>query len=407
MAICPPEVARAARFAYAGGRFEMFKYGHSDKPVWEYDINSAYPAAIAKLPNLARGVWQRHEGDPGDRPFAVYRVTVTTGELVAPNPLFFRTRKGSICYPPVVTGWYWSPEIAATRKYLEKYGGEMVIHEAWEFVRDPDAPLPFDFVGSMYAKRQVAKRNKEGVQIAYKLTLNSLYGKLAQQVGWVAAEGVKAAKLPPYHQLEWAGFITSYARSLILQAITLDRDSIIATETDAVFSTRPLDLPVNDGLGAWKESKFNSLTYVQSGLYFADSEEEGPIVKCRGVDKGSITRQMVDDILDDPMAAHTLDAPLTRFMGAGTSLVRGLSHWTRWETETKTMKLYPTGKRVHDWCPECTDGSIGRKWHYTLVPHPGGVSAEYPVAWINPDPLMTELEEARVLEVDYADEMGV
>src|SRR5690348_2177379 len=49
----PKQVYDAARVAYAGGRFELFKLGHYPSTVYQYDINSAYPAAIASLPDLS------------------------------------------------------------------------------------------------------------------------------------------------------------------------------------------------------------------------------------------------------------------------------------------------------------------------------------------------------------------
>lgn len=397
----PDKVRRAARFAYAGGRFEMFKYGDSRRPVYEYDINSAYPAAIQHLPNLQQGDWIYHDADVGDLPFALYNISIDMGnDFVSPGPMFYRFKNGAIAYPPRVTSWVWSPEVAAIREYIAKYGGAMTVHKVWEFKRHPGSKLPFTFVGDMYAKRQNAKRAGEGVQIAYKLTLNSLYGKLAQQVGYVPATKTKPARKPPYHQIEWAGYVTSYCRALLLRAITMDRDAVIAVETDALFTTHPLPLPLNDGLGAWKETKFDNLTYVQSGHYYADEDGE-PVIKCRGIDKGSVTRKDVQALLQSS-SEPILPARLTRFVGAGQALVRGMEHWCRWEVQPKQLSLFPTGKRVHPLCPSCRpDGALGHEWHLTMVPIPGGQSHEFPIAWENPNPDMTMLEELRNLEPEY------
>lgn len=413
MAVTPDRVRSAARKAYAGGRFEMFKYGDSCLPVWEYDINSAYPAAIQKLPNLQQGQWIHHDSDVGALPFALYHVRYrklldwadddSQLDVVNPGPFFYRMPHGAIAYPPVVDNWVWSPEVDAARLYVEKYGGELEITECWEFKRDPGSKLPFEFVGPLYAKRQNAKAARLGVQIAYKLILTSLYGKLAQQVGYVPATDKHPAKIPPFHQIEWAGYVTSYARALILKAITLDRDAVIAVETDALFTTHPLDLPLNGGLGAWKETRFDNLTYVQSGHYYADETDAGPIIKCRGIDKGEVTRDDIQQLLQSD-GSHQLVAPLTRFIGAGTGLVRGLGIWCRWLTENRTLSLYPTGKRIHSYCAACRDdGALGHDWHQTMVPVPGGVSSEFPIAWENPNPAMQVLEDARGIVNEYED----
>jgi hypothetical protein len=43
---------------------------------------------------------------------------------------------------------------------------------------------------------------------------------------------------------------------------------LIAVETDAVFSTVPLDLPIGEGLGEWECTTFDEMIYLQSGMYF-------------------------------------------------------------------------------------------------------------------------------------------
>jgi len=412
MAESPPEVARAAQYAYAGGRFEMFQYGTYEGKVWEYDINSAYPAAMGDLPSLSHGRWVHHPTplpvDVSGR-FTVYRVRYSdgVGNPRNPHPFYLRLADGSICYPPHVTGWYWSPEIRAAHAYTAKYGGTVELLESWEFVPDPGAPKPFAFVAKLYAERQVMKRQKDGAQLALKLVINSLYGKVAQQVGWSIDKAGKLHK-PPYHQLEWAGYITSFCRARILTAITQDRDAIISTETDALFSTRPLDLPVNDGLGAWEETIFTSMDYVQSGVYFATKDTGEEVVKMRGVDRGWVpvpfatTRAAVQATLTRPLEDRVLPAPLTRFKGAGVALQQDFSQWCRWTTDTKHLRLYPTGKRVHYDCPTCARGAI-RGLHRTAVPVSGGESYAYPVAWVD-DKSMREVEETAQWRVEAARE---
>lgn len=55
----PPEVEGAARHGYFGGRSEAPVYGEIPGPIYRYDLRSAYPSAIAELPNLTRGRWVR------------------------------------------------------------------------------------------------------------------------------------------------------------------------------------------------------------------------------------------------------------------------------------------------------------------------------------------------------------
>jgi hypothetical protein len=55
----PDAVSEAAKYGYAGGRFEMFRLGRTKGPIYSMDINSAYPFGISRLPDLCVGVWER------------------------------------------------------------------------------------------------------------------------------------------------------------------------------------------------------------------------------------------------------------------------------------------------------------------------------------------------------------
>lgn len=412
----PEMAARAARFAYAGGRFEMVKYGSVKGKVYEYDINSAYPTALTHVPNLAHGEWVHYSGDMGDVPFAMYRVQFTGSDATIPAPVFVRGSNGNVSYPLEAESWIWSPEMSALRDYCDRVPGTQYrVLEAWGFKEEHGIPRPFAFVNKLYAQRQNLKAQNDGAHVGVKLGLNSMYGKLCQQVGWLPATKDHEAKVPPYHQMEWAGYTTSYCRAMILRAIMSNPEAIIAIETDAVFSSEPLDLPVGPGLGAWELTEFDSMTYVQSGHYYATTAAGKEIAKCRGVDRGEVTRERIERALQQPEDSRYLTAPLTRFYGIGVALMRGLEdYWCKWITEDKTLSLFPTGKRVHGECDRCVDdGAIWddalrpNVWHTTFCPisaAPGeqyAVSHEFPVEWINPDPNMEEYRKLRGQEADY------
>jgi hypothetical protein len=412
---CPSEVARAARFAYAGGRFEVIRWGHVEEKAYEYDVNSAYPAALRFVPDLSKGHWRHHEGEPENAgTFTVYRIVSRALFGNLPAPLFCRLPKGSICYPRDVEGWYWSPEYEVTKEYCKRGYGSYEVLEAWEFVPSADRK-PFEFIEPLYLKRQALKAGKDGAHVGIKLALNSLYGKLAQQVGYSEKRG--RLRLPPYHQLEWAGFTTSYCRAKVLGACLDKLESVIAFETDAVFTSEPLDVPISNKLGDFEVTEFADLTYIQSGLYFGESDAN--ISKTRGVDRGNLSRQYVLERMADPDPFKRMaTVGLTRFVGAGIALSQNYARWRRWESVTKEVRLEPSGKRVHEVlfaCKFCMqdsrkfrDGPDGANfdvspvdvgvWHETRCPYVQKtpiISAEYPVAWINPDANMAELEELR------------
>src|SRR5712692_6833920 len=59
MGTCPDY--ELVKKAYFGGRIEIFKRGRY-KPVYNYDINSAYPTATCLLPKLKMAKWKKVSG---------------------------------------------------------------------------------------------------------------------------------------------------------------------------------------------------------------------------------------------------------------------------------------------------------------------------------------------------------
>ena len=411
----PPEVASASRHAYAGGRFEIIRFGSVTGKAYEYDINSAYPAALRYVPNLTAGKWVhlRVEQRPRDG-FGLYHVRFSDGPFNLPGPLFCRLGKGSICYPANVSGWYWGPEAALAFEYVDKYARrykcKITCDESWTFVPDDPTDLPFAFIEGLYEQRQALKAAGDGAHVGLKLALNSMYGKLAQQVGWRPATEDHPEKLPPFHQLEWAGFTTAHARATVLRAAMTNLGAVIAFETDAVFSSKPLKVPISNKLGEFERTVFSDLTYVQSGIYFGTVDGQ-PVTKTRGMDRGSLTKDATIAALKEPLAVDRIvRANLTRFVGAGLALQGGSlwGKWRQWEVIVKETKLCYSQKRWHEGCSVCRShngkGLALEVWHLTNCPFMGAMqSAEYPIEWINPNPEMTELSELRVTayERDY------
>lgn len=368
----PNQVADAGRVGYAGGRFEMVRKGHSLQRIYQYDIRSAYPNAIQHLPCLAHGFWERSKVLAH---YGIYHVSGSSHhELTRPQPLFMRNSNGTIVYPSRVSGWYWSPEVREAMRH-----GDYRINDGWVFRQDCDHS-PFAFVPELYRKRAAYKAAGDGAHLGLKLGLNSLYGKLAQQVGWDPGPPLR---IPPYHCLEWAGWVTSHCRASVYQAAMQAPDDVIAFETDAVFSRVELDLDVGVGLGQWDPTIYESLTYLKSGMYYGTKDDGSEVEKLRGVNKGSISRDAFINALEsdrDGTPAY-IEAEQTRFVGIGQALAQDFSLWRQWVTAPRLITTKLNGKRIDN----PTDP--GGVWQTTI---PGMVdvteSSPYPVEWINPDP---------------------
>jgi hypothetical protein len=273
---CPPgELVRervpawaieAARMSYYGGWFETFVNGVIPTTTYAYDINSAYPYAIAKLPCLLHGEWTRGEGEPGPLPAGHYRLINArfTGRSDFIGTMPHRDSAGGISRPRHTAGWHWQHEVDAARaaKTISK-----VAVDEWVEYRPCSCPPPLRAIEELYEGRlKVGKNSPAGK--AKKLVYNSAYGKMAQSIG-----------MPKFANSIYASLITSHCRTMILQAIATHPQkakavAMIATD-GIVFLTPHKKLDVHPTrLGAWDSSEHQNLSILMPGLYWDDESRE-------------------------------------------------------------------------------------------------------------------------------------
>jgi hypothetical protein len=373
MAVSPTEVREAARYAYAGGRFEPFKVGRASGPVYGIDINSAYPHAISQLPSLMDGEWIHVDNPTHIKKFGIYRLSLLRGRGFdrPPGPVFHRDKDHNLSFPWRVEGWYHSPEAI-----LAKRCGARII-EGWEYVGSTDRP--FGWVQDVYDQRRDWKRRGISAQVALKLCLNSMYGKMAQRIGW----NEKTQRIPPFHQLEWAGWVTSYVRARLWRLMAerhspaggsegMPWDSLIAVETDGVYTTYDpalLGIEHSDDMGGWSVTQYDEVMYVQSGLAWLRQGETWT-AKRRGLDEGTFTREQCEYYLSmlHPKPSGAVPWPVyigqsTRFVTLGQALASKRPTEMRhcvWSTDKR--EINPSGqggKRCHLWreCKACLQGT--------------------------------------------------
>lgn len=386
MAEAPKKVREAAAYAYAGGRFEMFRLGRTIGPIYSMDINSAYPYGIMQLPSLSAGQWNWVERPTRIAKFGVYRVRLLPrpgGTFLerAPGPLFHRDKMGNISFPWVTEGWYWSPEVRnLSRLKSERY--EIV--EGWEYVGYSDAKRPFAFVQQDYDLRQEWKRAGNSSQLALKLMLNSLYGKMAQRVGWNEV----SRTAPTWHQLEWAGWATSNCRAMLWEVMSrIPYSDLLAVETDGLYTTRdPASLGIrgSSDLGGWEVEVYDEILYVQSGMAWLrkgdcpdDCRHDRDIAsggemdsrcawscKRRGLDARTFSLDACRDYLrtlGPEQQWQPYRGTTTRFVGMGAALAGNAPFKVRhcvWQTVDRDISPGQGGKRihVHKQCVACSQG---------------------------------------------------
>lgn len=252
-------VLQMAADAYYGGRFEVTRTGEIEGPIYEYDIGSAYPAAMLQLPCLLHGAWEpttsawlrrvtSNGGSTGAIFVAACEFNHPEGNAVCGLPI--RTKEGRLIWPRQGAGIYWSQEIRSAMRL----GARIKWGAGWRYVHRCQCHS-FDWINPVYDHRKALGKDKAGYPL--KLGLASLYGKLAQRIG-----------NPRWGNMVWAGMITAITRAWLNDAASLAPDQIIMFATDALFSKTPLALPIGTGLGQWEAAEHARLFVVQPGIYW-------------------------------------------------------------------------------------------------------------------------------------------
>jgi hypothetical protein len=357
-------ITYATQCAYGGGRIEAVKVGNQETgPIYGYDIVSAYPSVAMDLPSFKDATYvEATEWDRTDtslvtvmfnfeRPMdgSIRDKDTPEGGWINKRtqpfyPLWVRDLDGSIYYPPAGYGTYWGNEIRNLYKYYEE-GRDFIVMRVWNLQLPYGDVRPFAFIKDAFRHRRIFKRQGNMAHEALKLGLNSIYGKLAQQAGY------RNNRVPTYHQLMWAGMITSGCRAKMFDAAMQDPEAVIFFATDGLYTTRPLQLHFGTNLGEWEEDVYDGITVVQAGIYWlkGHSEEWQDVTpwksKYRGFDKGTLDRDAILKAWDNGQT--TYEAYSTRFVGMGGALMADDFNtvWRHWLTTPRDLSLIPDTKR--------------------------------------------------------------
>jgi len=298
----PEWFLEAARMSYFGGWFEQMIHGIIPGESDEYDVNSAYPSVIAKLPCLLHGKYTSGNGYPDTKPGDLCLVYARLWSPGMPTgnrrqhigAMLHRDASGRILRPAATEGWYWYDELQAAEqahcvKRIRRGNGRQQILR-WVNYAPCDCPPPMSGVEALYEKRlAVGKTSPMGK--AAKLVYNSDYGKFAQSIGD-----------PMFGNAVYASRITSGCRKQILEAIASHPDGMAAVSmvaTDAVYFMSPHpSLPLSERLGDWEHKTKRNLTLFKPGVYWDDAtrdaivEGRSPHFKARGFKASDFAHQL-------------------------------------------------------------------------------------------------------------------
>jgi hypothetical protein len=279
-------------FCYCVDRYEG--------PVWKYDLNQAYAAAMreARLP-AGRTLWT-----PGgvNKYAKIYIARVTAYNPENRVPFYYRTlvddRLRSVYATDEISRtWLTSIEVAQ----LKAEGWKVKIHESHAF--DSHFSMK-DYVDKLERIRTTAEGGPSGpIGTMMKAIGNSSYGKTVEVLDGI--EYLLAASQPdgyepyyegfeaidnvwfrygdqvvkPYHQPHLGAFITAHVRMVVRRAALLNPAAWLYADTDCVMYSEPMGhlLDIDQRrYGAWKvEEEGKRHLVIAKKVYFNQASGKG------------------------------------------------------------------------------------------------------------------------------------
>lgn len=294
--------------SYFGGRTEVFKRGRIEN-MKLYDINSLYPSAMLnEYPDPNTAVWNEQGTERNIKKYEGCTRVIMYCPKEMKYPLLPMRIEGKLIFPTGrIEGVFTHIEI---RRALElgyellKIQEQLIYKKTW---------YPFrEYVNDLYEKRMKYKKEKNKMELVYKLLLNSLYGKFGQknltETVFFNKEFLTEEQIEKVHQNPNAemtddkngvitekktceesfvlpilcSYTTAHGRILLHKYLTecegyyCDTDSIV-TDKEIEESTR---------LGGMKlEYDIEEGVLVKPKMYYLKTKEGDEIVKLKGVPK--------------------------------------------------------------------------------------------------------------------------
>jgi len=255
----PYTLQELARNSFYGGRFELIKRGYIGK-CYLYDLNSAYPYSLTKLPDITNGRWFEsnkihHKATLG---FFFIESDILDKVKIAPFP--FVKKNKTICYP---SGKF---RTCVTLDELQMVQGDSNINykiiESWQFIPKKNCSYPFkEFIEKQYYKRLELKEEKNPLEKAIKIVLNSIYGKMAQRTNNVIGNLFNPVI---------ASYITGFTRRQLYDFTKKNKldDHVVAYATDSVACQKKIPHLDSKMLGEMKlDKQATDVIFLSNGFY--------------------------------------------------------------------------------------------------------------------------------------------
>jgi hypothetical protein len=258
-----------AMLAYKGGVFATYKRGYFKQPLYDYDVNSCYPAIMIDLPDWRNGRFEFIEEKPENYEYGWIWCDIDTEYIPYQDKEHYTVKEiyegigewdmkytaKKVTYP---TGL--RTAIITTEEYRWlRENGEYVkwLGEGMGWVKENDKyPNPFAWLKEMYAKRKEAKKDNPALATTMKLLMNSLYGSTVQRKNGIG----------DLSNFCYGSYITGRARKQMFDVKKANPGVIINIATDGLLSTEKLSLRVSDELGAWEFNEYTKGLVIGNGI---------------------------------------------------------------------------------------------------------------------------------------------
>lgn len=250
----PFEINEFAWRSYYGARFEILKRGFIGN-AHLYDINSAYPFALANIPDITNGKWKKSKSLLDNAHLGFFKIECNIPDCKYIPPFPFRANNKLIFPSGKFVTYCTLAELLACNnpKYYK-------ILESYQYLDDrPTYPYK-EFIESIYSKRLEFIEQNNPLQLPLKVILNSIYGKTAQRVG---------NRIGNLFSPIIASSITGITRAMLYDFVRKHdiENEIVSFATDSIITTRKLDID-STKLGDFAyENSGNDVYVLQNGIY--------------------------------------------------------------------------------------------------------------------------------------------
>jgi hypothetical protein len=262
---CPDEVSNYYYQACTGGWVEALKLGHFEM-LYDFDLNSAYPLQLSKMPDFRAGEWQHIESMPTFKQGSIGIMQAFYNPSVDFHPIIYKDLDGRNFTPsgefPTFLTWN-------KLNYIREHNlGEVKVIDGWIWTPNKIIrPLKKE-MDRLYEKKQQSKGIERDV---IKRCLVGVYGLTGQTLKF-------DAQIPfgPYFNPVWRAEVENNTQLRVYDFCLKNGITPIAITTDGVLTDKKLEIESSTEMGGWKlDSATKGLVMGSGCIALQGKQKEG------------------------------------------------------------------------------------------------------------------------------------